>query len=71
MRSPDAGEEQPAVPDSEYPEDLLELKRRLEARGISVRLPKLGDPWVEPKPLPIDANEMSAFVVWLRRRGEL
>ena len=67
-----AGERrEPGHEDEDISKDLLEFKRRLEARGISVRLPKLGGEWIEPEPLPIDANVASRYVVWLRRKGRL
>ncbi|HEY0020346.1 MAG TPA: hypothetical protein VGC13_28875 [Longimicrobium sp.] len=49
-----------------------EFRRRLAERGIHIRLPPPGATWEPPEhPLPIDADEMSRFVVQLRREGKL
>jgi hypothetical protein len=49
-----------------------EFRRRMAERGVMVRLPRAGATWEPPKhPLPIDADEMSRFVVELRRAGKL
>lgn len=58
--------------EADYDPDLLELKRRAEEAGVKVQIPKRGGgTWIEPEPLPIDADEMSRFVVELRRSGRL
>jgi hypothetical protein len=49
-----------------------EFRRRMAERGIIVRLPRPGATWEPPEhPLPIDADEMSRFVVELREAGKL
>jgi hypothetical protein len=67
-----------AAPVSNYdevPMDPLawreEFRRRMAERGILVRLPMPDPNWTLPEPLPIDADEMSRFVVELRRSGKL
>jgi hypothetical protein len=60
----------------EMPEDphawREEFRRRMAERGITVRLPRPGATWEPPEhPLPIDADEMSRFVVELREAGRL
>lgn len=58
--------------DEDLPPDLLALKRGLAAEGIGVQLPTPGATWKEfDPPLPVDADEMSRFVVKLRRQGKL
>jgi hypothetical protein len=49
-----------------------EFRRRMAERGVIVRLPRAGATWEPPEhPLPIDADEMSRFVVELREAGKL
>lgn len=48
-----------------------EFRRRMAERGITVQVPKYNPDWTLPEPLPIDADEMSRFVVQLRREGKL
>jgi hypothetical protein len=49
-----------------------EFRRRMAERGVEVRLPRPGATWTPPEhPLPISGDEMSRFVVELRRRGRL
>ncbi|WP_420127770.1 hypothetical protein [Longimicrobium sp.] len=60
----------------EMPEDPQawreEFRRRMAERGVNIRLPRAGATWEPPEhPLPIDADEMSRFVVELRRTGKL
>jgi hypothetical protein len=59
----------------EMPEDPQawreEFRRRLAERGIHIRVGKIDPEWTFPEPLPIDADEMSRFVVQLRREGKL
>lgn len=60
----------------EMPEDPQawreEFRRRMAEQGITVRLPRPGATW-EPleHPFPYTADEMSRFVVELRRSGKL
>lgn len=48
-----------------------EFRRRMAERGVDVCLPAPDASWTPPEPLPIDADEMSRFVVELRRSGRL
>ena len=48
-----------------------EFRRRLAARGVPAKIGKIDPEWTLPEPLPIDADEMSRFVVQLRREGKL
>ena len=64
-------EQQEALGSEEYDPDLLELKRRCEAAGVSVRLPRPGAKWKDFEPLPIDADEISEMVVRFRRENSL
>jgi hypothetical protein len=48
-----------------------EFRRRMAERGITVRLPTPNPDWTLPDPLPIDADELSRFVVELRDSGKL
>lgn len=62
--------------DDEVPMDSQawreEFRRRMAERGVTIRLPRAGATWEPPEhPLPIDADEMSRFVVELRRTGKL
>lgn len=65
------------VPDPDvWPEDPAEwreeFRRRMAARGVHVRLPHPDATWTPPEhPLPISADELSRFVVELRRTGKL
>jgi hypothetical protein len=66
----------PVSNDDEVPVDPLawreEFRRRMAEQGMIVRLPRPGASWTPPEhPLPIDADEMSRFVVELRRAGKL
>lgn len=56
--------------DPDLPEDLAALKRAAAEAGVPVRIPRPGvDRWFDFEPLPIDADEVSAMVVKLRREG--
>lgn len=49
-----------------------EFRRRMAERGVEVCLPRPGATWNPPEhPLPISADEMSRFVVELRRTDKL
>jgi hypothetical protein len=49
-----------------------EFRRRMAERGVCVRLPHPDATWQPPEhPLPFTADEMSQFVVELRRSGKL
>lgn len=59
---------QDGPPDEELPEDLAALKRACDEAGIPVRFPRPGGAkWVDFEPLPINADEISAMVIKLRR----
>jgi hypothetical protein len=51
---------------SEYDEDLIELKRRCEARGMNIQIPKRGATITLPD--PIDFGESLSDIV-IRNRG--
>jgi hypothetical protein len=51
---------------SEYDEDLIELKRRCEAKGMNIQIPKRGATIELPD--PIDFGESLSDIV-LRNRG--
>lgn len=51
---------------SEYDEDLIEFKRRAEADGVYVQIPKRGAVWKEPTPLTLDGVSLSETVIRLR-----
>ena len=51
---------------SEYDEDLIEMKRRAEADGVYVQIPKRGAIWREPTPLQLNGVSLSDIVVQLR-----
>lgn len=49
-----------------------EFRRRMAERGIDVYLPPAGARWTPPEhPLPFTGDEISRFVVELRRTGKL
>lgn len=48
-----------------------EFRRRMAERGVVVQLPTPDPNWTLPEPLPIDADEISRFVVELRESGKL
>lgn len=54
----------------DYPPDLLELKRRLAARGVSVRLPKPGAVWIEAEPLELPPGVSLSDIVIRNHGGE-
>lgn len=48
------------------------FRRRMAEQGVTIRLPRAGATWEPPAhPLPIEADEMSRFVVELGRIGRL
>jgi hypothetical protein len=51
---------------SEYDEDLVEFKRRVEADGGYVQIPKRGVVWKEPTPLRLNGISLSDIIVQLR-----
>lgn len=63
-----------SVPPGDLREGLLRFRRLMAERGITVKLPRMTpDPDWRPPPvlLPIEADEMSAFLVHLRHTGRL
>jgi len=52
---------------SEYDEDLIELKRRFEAKGMNIQIPKRGATMELPE--PIDYGESLSDIV-IRNRGK-
>lgn len=44
-----------------------EFRRRLAQKGIFVGIPKTGQEWVPPIPLPVSADEASEMVIRMRR----
>ncbi|MFL5384613.1 MAG: hypothetical protein ACJ8GN_18985 [Longimicrobiaceae bacterium] len=52
---------------SEYDEDLIELKRRFEAKGVNIQIPKRGVTMELPD--PIDFGESLSDIV-IRNRGK-
>jgi len=64
----------PAAPVADLREGLLRFQRLMAERGITVKLPSmtLDLNWAPPPIVfPFDGDEMSAFVVRLRREGRL
>ena len=55
---------------SEYDEDLIEFKRRAEADGVYVQIPRRGAVWTEPTPLHIEGEQLSEVIIRLRHGGE-
>jgi len=51
---------------SEYDDDLVEMKRRAEADGVYVRIPKRGAVWKEPTPLRLNGVLLSDVIIDLR-----
>jgi hypothetical protein len=51
---------------SEYDGDLIEMKRRAEADGVYVQIPKRGAVWKEPTPLRLNGVSLSDVIVQLR-----
>lgn len=51
---------------SQYDEDLIELKRRAEADGIHVQIPRRDAVWREPTPLHIEGEQLSDVIIRLR-----
>jgi hypothetical protein len=51
---------------SEYDEDLIEMKRRAEADGVYVQIPKRGAVWKEPTPLRLNGISPSDVIIQLR-----
>ena len=73
---PDCAEELrgPATPAADLREGLLRFQRLMTERGITVKLPSMTPDldWTPPPMVfPFDGDEMSAFVVRLRREGRL
>ena len=62
---------QEEINEADYDPDLLKMKRRCEEAGLTIRIPRRGAKWREFKPLPIDADELSAMVVRLRHEDGL
>lgn len=53
--------------DEDLPPDLVALRRRLAAHGVSVRLPRPGAVWVEPEPIELpEGVSLSDIIVRLR-----
>jgi hypothetical protein len=64
----------PAAPVADLREGLLRFQLLMAERGIAVKLPSMTPDlnWTPPPIVfPFDGNEMSAFVVRLRREGRL
>ena len=64
----------PAAPVADLREGLLRFQRLMAERGITVKLPSMTPDldWTPPPIVfPFDGDEMSAFVVRLRREGRL
>lgn len=64
----------PATPAADLREGLLRFQRLMAERGIAVKLPSMSPDldWAPPPIVfPFDSDEMSAFVVRLRREGRL
>jgi len=51
---------------SEYDEDLVEMKRRAEADGVYVQIPKRGAVWKEPTPIRLNGISLSDVIIALR-----
>jgi hypothetical protein len=51
---------------SEYDDDLIEMKRRAEADGVYVQIPKRAAVWKEPTPLQLNGLLLSEVIVQLR-----
>jgi hypothetical protein len=51
---------------SEYDDDLIEFKRRAEADGVYVQIPKRSAVWKEPTPLRLKGVSLSDVIVRLR-----
>src|SRR5215208_2623756 len=52
---------------SEYDDDLIEMKRRFEAQGMNIQIPKRGATFELPE--PIDFGESLSDIV-IRNRGK-
>ena len=48
---------------SEYDDDMIELKRRFEALGMNIQIPKRGAVWKEPTPLRPNGVSLSDVVI--------
>lgn len=50
-------------------DSLHDFYRRMAEQGMPVRPPTAGPGWTPPEPLDIPADELSAELIRLRRRG--
>ncbi|HEU0053007.1 MAG TPA: hypothetical protein VFQ39_07505 [Longimicrobium sp.] len=71
MRSIHARRHSAPEPEEELPADLVELKRRADAAGVSIQLPKAGATLEDREQMRLKDITLSEVVVRLRRGGEL
>ncbi len=68
MSSPDDKDQTPpeqpeASPEPEYAQDLIELRDRLAAKGIHIRIPRLDAKLDLPEPLVVEGESASEILI--------
>jgi hypothetical protein len=68
MINADANHQTPAEdpktpPEPEYAQDLIELRDRLAAKGIHIRIPRLGAKLDLPEPLVVEGESASEILI--------
>jgi hypothetical protein len=47
----------------EYAQDLIELRERMAADGIHIRIPRLGAKWKLPEPIEVEGETASEILI--------
>lgn len=61
MNHPDELQNKPAEP--EYAQDLIELRDRMAADGVHIRIPRADAKWELPEPIEVEGETASEILI--------